>query len=128
MKTGSEFNHSFRITAELVNNFQRLFNEANPIHHSRAYALEKGFTGRVVYGNVLNAYLSYFIGDILPVKNVIILSQEIRYSAPLYLDDAIIFKATLKDIYNGGRTLEFGFDFSREKTQVARGKFMLNII
>ena len=43
------------------------------------YAIEKGFDSRVVQGNLQNCFISYFIGECLPSKNVMILSQTINF-------------------------------------------------
>ena len=67
-----------------------------------------------MHGNILNGFLSYFIGECLPTKKVIIHSQDIQYKNAVYLNDTLDFKAVIIGVYESVNTVEFKFDFKNE--------------
>ena len=66
------FDQQFKISEELVSDFVKLSNDRNPLHTIDEFAIDKGFKSRVVQGNLQNCFISYFIGECLPSKNVMI--------------------------------------------------------
>jgi 3-hydroxybutyryl-CoA dehydratase len=114
----SEFKESFNVSEFIYNGFIDLFKDTNPLHTDEAFAIEKGFKGRVMHGNILNGFLSYFIGECLPTKDVIIHSQEIQYKLPVYLHDQLQFKATVTDIFESVNVIEFKFEFRNNDAKV----------
>ena len=82
-----------------------------------------------MHGNILNGFLSYFIGECLPKKDVIIHSQEIQFKNPVYLNDELQFKATILDVYESVNTVEFKYEFRNVETKVvAKGKIQIGIL
>ena len=99
------------------------------MHTSDTFAREKGFKGRVMHGNILNGFLSYFIGECLPVKNVIIHSQEIQFKNPVYLNDELDFVAEVSGVFESVNSIEFKFSFKNaEKKTVAKGKIQIGLL
>src|SRR3954465_13194478 len=98
-KTGDSFTQQFVVSDEIYLGFIQLFKDKNPLHTNTEFAINKGFKGAVMHGNILNGCLSYFIGECLPTKNVIIHSQEIQFRNPVYLDDKLDFNATVVGFY-----------------------------
>ncbi len=101
----------------------------NPLHTDRAFAQEKGFSEAVMYGNILNGFISHFIGEALPVKNVIIHAQQIKFFKPFFCGDELTLKAELTDSIVSVNTFIFGFGFFNEAgVEVARGKVQIGLI
>jgi 3-hydroxybutyryl-CoA dehydratase len=107
----TEYKESFVVSEFIYNGFIQLFKDQNPLHTDESFAIQKGFKGRVMHGNILNGFLSYFVGECLPTKDVIIHSQEIQYKLPVYLNDELQFKATVTDIFESVNVIEFKFEF-----------------
>ena len=129
IKPGERFRKNFTISEEIYRGFIALFQDQNPRHTDEAFAREKGFRGRVMHGNILGGFLSYFIGECLPVKNVIIHKQEIKYLKPAYLDDFIAFEAIVNDIHESVNAIEFKFIFKNEAgKKLAKGSIQIGII
>lgn len=123
------FTESFKITDEVYHGFITIFKDQNPLHTDAQFATEKGFKSEVMHGNILNGFLSYFIGESLPTKNVIIHSQEIQYKNPVYLNDVLEFKATVIGFYESVNAVEFKFDFKNSDTKVvAKGKIQIGLL
>jgi 3-hydroxybutyryl-CoA dehydratase len=126
---GDIYTKEFFISQDIYNGFINLFRDENPLHVNNTFAQEKGFDGKVMHGNILNGFVSYFIGECLPLKNVIIQTQEIKYMKPVYLNDQLIFHAEVEDVFESVRTVEFKFYFEKiNKVKVARGKIQIGIL
>ena len=122
------FELEFVITEKEYNNFLALSNDYNPLHTNKEFAKEKGFPDRVMHGNILNCFLSYFVGESLPIKNVIIHSQEINYKNPMFLNDKLNFSAKVTGIYESVNAVEFKFFFKNlSGITVAKGKIQIGV-
>jgi 3-hydroxybutyryl-CoA dehydratase len=126
---GAVFQHKYEVNEMVYSGFISIFLDNNPLHTNEKYALQKGFKGKVMYGNILNGFLSHFIGTCLPLKNVIIHTQEIKYLKPVYLNDTLSLFAEIDDYYESVQTAEFRFYFQNQfNIKVAKGKFSIGII
>ena len=82
-----------------------------------------------MHGNILNAFLSYFIGECLPTKDVIIHSQDIQFKNPVYLDDKLNFTASVSGVFESVSAVEFKYFFRNSQSKVvAKGKIQIGII
>jgi len=125
---GQTFQQQFQISNEIYEGFKHIFKDENPMHISDDYAQSKGFKEKVIYGNVLNGFVSFFIGECLPVKNVVIISQEITFANPFFLNDELAFTASVNDFYESVGMVEFKFNFQRADTKIAKGKVQIKLI
>jgi len=123
------FQESFQTTNEIYQQFCELSKDLNPLHTNEPFAKGKGFLGKVMHGNILNAYLSYFIGECLPTKDVIIHSQSIQFKNPSYLGDNLNLTATITRVYESVNTVEFKFNFKNvENKIIAKGKIQIGLL
>ena len=128
-KANDTFIHKFTVTEAVYSCFVDLFQDKNPLHTNEQFAKEKGFSARVMHGNILNGFLSYFIGECLPVKNVIIHSQEIQYKNPVYLGNKLTLEAVVDDVFESVNAVEFKFFFKNYDSKiVAKGKIQIGLI
>jgi 3-hydroxybutyryl-CoA dehydratase len=129
MKKGDVFTCSFNVSPDIYEGFIATFKDNNPLHTDEKFALSKGFTGKVMHGNLLNGFLSYFIGECLPSKNVLIQTQEIKYLKPVYINDQLTLCAEIQDVYESVNTIDFKYYFeNQDKVKVARGKIQLGLL
>jgi len=128
-KEGAKFEQTFIVTDAVYKGFIQIFNDTNPLHIDEAFAIGKGFKGCVMHGNILNGFLSHFIGECLPDKNVIIHSQEIQFKNAVYLNDKLAFEAEIIGIYESVNTVEFKYDFKNAAAKVvAKGKIQIGML
>ena len=129
LKPGDEFTRDFALTADVHQGFIALFGDRNPLHVDPAFARSKGFASEVMHGNILNGFLSFFVGECLPFKNVIIHSQEIQYRKPVYLGDALKLRAEVLDVHPAVGAVELRFAFAdRFGETVAKGKLQIGLL
>ena len=128
-KEGDIFKETFIITEEIYKGFICVFKDRNPLHISEDFARSKSFRGVVMHGNILNGFLSYFIGECLPTKDVLIHSQEINYKNACYLNDELHFTGIVTGIYESVNTIDFKFEFRNSASNaVAKGKIQIGLL
>jgi 3-hydroxybutyryl-CoA dehydratase len=130
LKKGDKFETNFIISESIYNGFISIFKDCNPLHTESLYAKEKGFETKVMHGNILGGFLSYFIGECLPAKNVIIHSQVMNFCNPVYLNDELILKANLEEIFESVNAYEFKYHFLKKSnlTKVAKGNIQIGLL
>jgi acyl dehydratase len=129
MTINDQFTLEFKVTEEIYKVFTDVFKDKNPLHINSKFATDKGFKDKVMHGAILAGFLSYFIGEGLPDKNVIVQSYEIQFANPVYLNDVLSLKAKITDYFESVNTyqIKYGFYNSWEKL-VAKGKIMVGKI
>jgi len=124
-----EYHHSFVVTQAVYDAFQQCSGDLNPLHTDETFAHSKGFPQRVMYGNILNGFVSYFIGMLLPSPDVIIHSQEIAYKNPVFLNDELDFTAKVEDMSEAVNTVIFKYTFRNGGGKiVAKGQVQIGVI
>jgi len=129
MKQGDTFELSFTATEAIYNSFIEAYNDRNPLHTDLNFAISKGFDKVVLHGNILNGFVSYFIGEGLPTENVMLISQNIDYHNPFHIGDKLNFIAKVKNISAAAQTIEFKFIFKNQlKKKVAKGMILIKTL
>ena len=64
-----------------------------------------------MYGNILNAFVSALVGEHLPVKDIIIHSQDIQYKRPVFMGDKLEAEVKVDGIYESVNAVSFKFSF-----------------
>ena len=128
VKEGTSFNHKFKVTKETSDLFINLSQDRNPLHIDDDFSISKGFKSKVIHGNIQNCFLSYFVGEISPVKEVMILSQSIKYKNPVYENETLSFEAKVINYVESMKVFEFNFKFKNSINIVSQGSLMIKII
>lgn len=126
---GDFYNESFEVTDDVYKTFLYAFKDKNPMHVDKEYSCKYGFTDILMHGNILNGFISYFVGQKLPIKNVILISQNINYKTPFYLNEKLFFKMKVIEIYKSVNVITFKFNFTKIKgVNVANGRVQIKIL
>ncbi len=129
MNHGDQYKVDFKLTDKIYQGFINLFEDRNCLHTDHSYAVSKGFDDVVMHGNILNGFLSYFIGECLPIKNVMIHSQDIKYSKPVYCQDDLTFFAVVTDVISSVSVVILSFYFENQNNiKVAKGKVQIGVL
>ena len=127
-KEGEIFSETFVTDNEIHKQFCKLSKDMNPLHTNEQFAIAKGFKGKVMHGNILNAYLSYFIGECLPTKDVIIHTQNIQFKKPSYLSDELTLTAKVSGVFESVNAIEFKYTFRNiDDILIAKGKIQIGL-
>lgn len=124
-----EYHHQFEVTPAVYHAFQQSSGDFNSLHTKEEFAKSKGFKECVMYGNILNGFVSYFVGMMLPTQDVIIHSQDIAYRSPVFLNDILDFSAKVEDISEAVNVVIFKFSFRNKSGKiVAKGHVQIGVI
>ncbi len=124
---GQKLTHSFEVSQEVYEGFVGTFKDLHPLHTNDCYAIARGFADKVMHGNILNGFLSYFVGECLPDREVMILSQSIRFSKPVYLQDTIVLEAVVADVHDFVGVIELAIKFRNGATKAVVASATMNI-
>ena len=102
---------TYHVTPEIYYSFQRTSNDYNPLHTDTMFAESKGFPERVMYGNILNAFISHFVGMALPSRNVMIQTQDIQFRKPVYLNDELTLKSDIETVSEAVEVINYKLKF-----------------
>ena len=129
MNKGDVFTCSFKVDSVIYNGFIATFKDQNPLHTDEKFSIARGFKEKVMHGNILNGFLSYFIGECLPVKNVLIQTQEIKFLKPVFLNDELTLCVQIEDVFESVNTIDFTYYFAnQDKVKVAKGKIQIGLL
>lgn len=128
VKLGTTFTHKFKVTKKTSNLFINLSQDRNPLHVDDSFSISKGFKSKVTHGNIQNCFLSYFVGEIFPIKEVMILSQSIKFKNPVYENDTLTFESKVINYVESINVFEFKFQFKNSENIVSSGSLMIKII
>lgn len=123
---------TYCVDPEVYFNFQRTSLDYNPLHTDEAFALKKGFYEKVMYGNILNAFISHFVGMVLPTRDVMIQTQDIQYRKPVYLGDTLLLSTSIEKISAAVEIINYKLNFYRVNNEsrelVATGHVQIGIL
>jgi 3-hydroxybutyryl-CoA dehydratase len=128
MKIGDTWEKQWEIDPQMCNDFISLSGDNNPMHTNTQFAQSHGFKEKVVHGNILNTFLSFFVGEMLPMKNVVILGQSIKYFQPLYANNQVKLKSTLTEYIEAVAMYDFSFVFEVGNQKIASGKVQIKTL
>ena len=98
IKVGDKFSKSKQITDSVVRAFAELSGDYNPIHLDEEFARTTRFGRRIAHGMISGALISAVLGYEFKERRVVYLSQNLKFVAPVFLDDTVTATATVTNI------------------------------
>ena len=87
-----------RITEKDIDNFAKLTGDNNPVHTNLDFAKKTIFKEKVAHGFLSASLISSLIATKLPGPGSIYLSQNLKFLAPVFIDDLVTVKVTVEEI------------------------------
>ncbi len=98
LKIGDTFSTSKQITDSVVRAFAELSGDYNPIHLDEEFAAKTRFGKRIAHGMISGALISAVLGYEFKERKIVYLSQTMKFTAPVFLDDTVTATATVANI------------------------------
>jgi len=98
LKVGDTFSTSKQITDAVVRAFAELSGDFNPIHLDEEFASKTRFGRRIAHGMISGALISAVLGYEFKERKIVYLSQTLKFTAPVFLDDTVTATATVANI------------------------------
>lgn len=118
----------FQVTEETYKYFQLCSGDMNQLHTDLEFAKQKGFSSCVMYGNILNGFVSYAVGMKLPTPDVMIQTQDIQFKNPVFMNDKLEMTIETDEIHESVNVIMLKFKFVNEsKKVVAKGHVQIGV-
>jgi acyl dehydratase len=98
LKIGDKFSTTKQITDAVVRAFAELSGDYNPIHLDDDFAKNTRFGRRIAHGMISGALISAVLGYELKDRKIVYLSQTLKFTAPVFIDDTVTATATVINI------------------------------
>ena len=98
LKIGDKFSTTKQITDSVVRAFAELSGDFNPIHLDDDFAAKTQFGKRIAHGMISGALISAVLGYEFKERKVVYLSQTLKFTAPVFLDETVTATATVTNI------------------------------
>lgn len=96
---GQQASRSLMLTADDVETYARLSGDRNPLHFDREFAAKTKFGRLVVQGGLTTGLLHALVAMDLPGPGTVFLSQNWRFTAPVFIDDTITATAEVLELH-----------------------------
>lgn len=110
------------VTAKMMDAFRTLTGDVSPIHIDAAYAKDRGYPGRVVYGMLGASFFSTLAGVYLPGEHCLLHGVECKFAKPVFIGDTLTVKGTVLRVSEIGNEAEIKAVITNQNGQrVTRG-------
>jgi 3-hydroxybutyryl-CoA dehydratase len=99
MKIGDERSYKRVITSDDVLNFGKLTGDMNQAHFDHEYCKTTIFKKPIVHGMFIGSLFSKLFGMEYPGKGTIYCSQSLKFLKPVYPDQELTIKISVKEIF-----------------------------
>ena len=106
------------LTAEHVRTFAELTGDYNPLRFDEQFVAHTKFGRLVVQGGLTTGLLHALVAMDLPGPGTVFLSQNWRFTAPVYIGDTITATAEVVSVHATKPVCELRISVSREEGEV----------
>lgn len=96
---GQRARRSLTLTARHVATFAELTGDYNPLHFDEAFAARTRFGALVVQGGLTTGLLHALVAMDLPGPGSVFLSQQWKFTAPVFIGDTITAEAEVVSVH-----------------------------
>ncbi len=96
---GKRASRSLTLTSEHVKTFAQLTGDYNPLHFDPAFVARTKFGKLVVQGGLTTGLLHALVAMDLPGPGTVFLSQNWKFTAPVYIGDTITAEAEVVSVH-----------------------------
>lgn len=85
------------ITSQMVETFAEITGDKNPLHLDEEFASKTTFKKRIAHGILSLGIISSVLGMEFPGPGTIYMKQDTKFLKPIYIDEKITIKITVKE-------------------------------
>ena len=99
VSVGQRADRSLTLTKQHVETFAKLTGDYNPLHFDEAFVAKTKFGRLVVQGGLTTGLLHALVAMDMPGPGTVFLSQNWKFTAPVYIDDTITASAEVLSVH-----------------------------
>ena len=96
---GQKASRSLNLTAQHVKTFAELSGDYNPLHFDESFVAKTRFKKLVVQGGLTTGLLHALVAMDMPGPGTVFLSQNWKFTAPVFIDDTITAEAEVMSVH-----------------------------
>lgn len=125
---GMEESFQAIITEELMEQFQCITGDSNPLHCDEAYAKSRGKKGRVGYGMLTASFLSTLAGMYLPGERSLIQEVNVKFLKPVYIGEELKIQGIVKEKHDVFQRIELKVCiYNANQEKILRGTMQIGV-
>jgi acyl dehydratase len=111
---GQKASRSLTLTAEHVQKYSEISGDYNPLHYDEAFAAQTRFGRLVVQGGLTTGLLHALVAMDMPGPGTVFLSQEWKFTAPVFIGDTITAEAEVASVHATKPVTQLRFEIRRQ--------------
>ena len=111
-----------KITERDIDDFAKLSGDDNPVHTNSGFAKKTIFKQKVAHGFLSASLISTLIATKLPGPGSIYLSQNLKFLAPVFIDDLIRVIVTVQEIHHEKKKVKLRTEFFKNEKKIISGE------
>jgi len=115
---GQRAERSLTLTARHVKTFAELTGDYNPLHFDEAFVSKTKFGRLVVQGGLTTGLLHALVAMDMPGPGTVFLSQNWKFTAPVYIDDTITASAEILSVHATKPVTQLAIRVTRQTGEV----------
>jgi acyl dehydratase len=114
LTVGQKAQRTLRLTAEHVKTFAAMTGDYNPLHFDQGFVKGTRFGRLVVQGGLTTGVLHALVAMDMPGPGTVFLSQNWKFTAPVYIDDTITAEAEVLSVHPSKPVTQLGITVRRQ--------------
>ncbi len=115
---GQKASRSMVLTKDHVEAYAHLTGDYNPLHFDEAFARRTKFGALVVQGGLTTGLLHALVATDLPGPGTVFLSQNWKFTAPVYIGDEITAEAEVLSVHGTKPVTQLGITVRRQTGEI----------
>ena len=115
---GQTATRSITLTREHVNSYAAMTGDRNPLHFDEGFAAKTKFGRLVVQGGLTTGLLHALVAMDMPGPGTVFLSQNWKFTAPVFIGDTITAKAEVVSVHASKPVTQLRITIVREDGEV----------
>ena len=111
---GQKATRQLTLTTEHVRKYSEISGDYNPLHYDEAFAAGTRFGRLVVQGGLTTGLLHALVAMDLPGPGSVFLSQNWKFTAPVFIGDTITAHAEVKSVHPTKPVTELAVKVTRQ--------------
>ncbi len=118
LTVGQKASRSITLTSEHVKSYAAITGDHNPLHFDENFTAKTKFKKIVVQGGLTTGLLHALVAMDMPGPGTVFLSQNWKFTAPVFIDDTITAEAEILSIHASKPVTQLKIVITRQTGEV----------
>lgn len=107
ISVGQSANRELQVSEAMVRSYAEITGDYNPLHFDRDFAASTRFKDLIAQGGITTGLLHALVAMDMPGPGSVFVTQNWRFTKPVYIGDTIRANATVKSVRRGMAIIGF---------------------